>query len=283
MVDVQGRIAGLFVYPIKGCAAVPLASAALEAKGLAHDRRYAVVTPSGRVLTQREHPALARIHCSIGAEGGLRVQIEGVRFDVDEAGVAAPLTARVWGDEVLALPVEGPVGEALADLVGAPVKLVRFAPEARRACDPTVAPLGAETAFADGFPVLVTNESSLVVLDEWLLERGAEPVGMDRFRPNVVLADMPAWAEDDHDRLVVAGGAMLDLVKPCDRCIVTTIDQETGEPHGDQPLAMLRQMRLHPILRKPVFGQNAVPRLAPGETAVLTVGARAELVGSART
>jgi uncharacterized protein YcbX len=74
-----------------------------------------------------------------------------------------------------------------------------------------------------------------------------------------------------------------DLVKPCERCVVTTVDQETGEAHGDQPLAVLRQMRLHPILRKPMFGQNAVPRLGTGETATLKVGARADLVGSART
>ncbi|MFW5832959.1 MAG: MOSC domain-containing protein [Pseudomonadota bacterium] len=282
MADVTGRIAGLYVYPVKGCAAVPLATALLERQGLAHDRRHAIVTPSGRVLTQREHPALARLHCSLGADGSLRLQIEGRRLDVPQGG-GESMPVRVWGDEVTAERLDPALDEALGAALGLPVHLVRFGPDARRPCDPSVAPPGAETAFADGYPVLVTNESSLVLIDEWLLERGADTVGMDRFRPNIVLADMPPWAEDDHDRLLVEGGAVLDLVKPCERCIVTTIDQETGEPHGDQPLAVLRQMRLHPILKKPMFGQNAVPRLREGETAALKVGARADLVGSART
>ncbi len=282
MADVRGRIAGLFVYPIKGCAAVPMASAVLERQGFAHDRRHAVTTPSGRVLTQREHPALARIHCSVGHDGTLRVQVAGERFDVPERVDGPATTVRVWRDAVGAVLIEGGVAEALSDLLGAPARLVRFADDARRPCDPAIAPPGAETAFADGYPVLVANEASLVLVDEWLLECGAEPVAMDRFRPNLVLADMPAWAEDDHDRVEIEGGAVLLLVKPCDRCVVTTIDQEAGEPHGDQPLAVLRRRRLHPVLRKPVFGQNAVPLVDGDEPVTVRVGAVAALVGSAR-
>lgn len=281
MVDAIGRIAGLFVYPIKGCAAVALAESVVEPWGLAHDRRLAIATPDGRILTQREHPELARIRCSLAPGGELRVQVEDAAYALPQT-VAMRTEARIWGDVVAAARLEGPLAEALATFLGRDVQLLRFPETTVRPCDPTYAPAGAATAFADGFPLLVANEATLVRLDEALVERGGEPVPMNRFRPNVVVADVPAGAEDDHERLDVAGGLVLDLVKPCTRCTVTTVDQETGEVHGEQPLALLRQTRRHPVLRQPVFGQNAVPRLPAGGRATVRVGDVAVLRGSAR-
>jgi len=106
-------------------------------------------------------------------------------------------------------------------------------------------------------------------------------VPMDRFRPNLVIADAPLNAEDEHATLTVAGRMTLALVSSCTRCVVTTIDQETGDSLGDQPLAALRMLRRHPLLRQPVFGQNAVAKLAPGESARIRVGDPITLEGSA--
>lgn len=281
MTDVVGRIAGLFVYPIKGCRALPLADAVVEPWGLAHDRRHALATLDGRILTQREHPELARVHCSLDARGELRVQVEGAGYPLPPTN-GVRLTVRIWNDLVEAECLAGPLVAALSELVGQPVRLLRFPREGQRPCDPAYAGAGAATAFADGFPILVTNEATLVRLDEALVERGAEPVPMDRFRANVVLADMPPGAEDDHDQLVLDDGLVLDLVKPCTRCTVTTVDQDSGQSFGDQPLALLRQLRRHPVLRQPVFGQNAVPRLAADGRGTLRVGQTAVLHGSGR-
>lgn len=277
----EARIGGLFTYPVKGCAAVPLAEATVTRRGLAHDRRWAVATPTGRVLTQREVPELARLHCWFTGDGALGLMVEGKRFEAPTPGTGAPFRVKVWSDDVEAEAFGGDLDEALSALIARPARLVHFPEDAHRPCDATIAP-GAETGFADGYPILVTNEATLVWLDERLLETGGLPVPMSRFRPNLVLEGAPTNAEDEHERLA-ADGLVLDLVKPCDRCVVTTIDQETGTPDGDQPLALLRRLRLHPVLRRPVFGQNAVPKLAPGTTATLAVGQVVRLEGSAHT
>jgi hypothetical protein len=273
-------VAGLYVYPLKGGAAVPLAETEVTALGFRHDRRWAVVGPTGRVLTQREHAELARVHAWIGPAGTLGLNIEGERFDAPEPGSGERAPVRIWNDEVEAEVYAGAVNEALSHQLGAPVRLVHFPDDSLRACDPHVAP-GAQTAFADGFPILVTNEATLVWLDERLVEIGAEPVPMDRFRPNLVIADAPFNAEDEHATLTVAERVTLDLVSSCTRCVVTTIDQETGRILDDQPLAALRTLRRHPLLKQPIFGQNAVAKLAPGERVRIRVGDPVTLAGSA--
>jgi len=273
-------VSGLYVYPLKGGAAVPLAECEVTALGFRFDRRWAVVSPTGRVLTQREHPLLARVHAWITRAGTLGLNVEGERFDAPEPGSGVRETVRIWSDEVEAEVYGGAVDRALSHQLGAPVRLVHFPDDVVRACDPDVAP-GAATGFADGFPVLVTNEATLVWLDERLVEIGAEPVPMDRFRPNLVIADAPFNAEDEHGTLTVADRVTFRLVSSCTRCVVTTIDQETGEIHGDQPLAALRTLRRHPLLKKPVFGQNAVAQLAPAERVRIRVGDAVTLAGSA--
>ncbi len=275
------RISGLFVYPLKGGAAVPLAEATITRRGLAFDRRWAAATPTGRVLTQRETPRLAKIHAWIDAHGQLGFMIAGERFAAPEPGSGTRRPARVWQDDVEVEAYSGALDEALSHQLGQEAILVHFPDDQHRACDPQVA-RDAETGFADGYPILVTNEATLVWLDEKLMELGGWPVPMSRFRPNIVLDGAAANAEDEHERLEFENGAVLDLVKPCDRCIVTTIDQETGEPDGDQPLAALRRLRRHPILRQPVFGQNAVPRLADGASTRVHVGHKVTLSGSAQ-
>jgi uncharacterized protein len=112
----------------------------------------------------------------------------------------------------------------------------------------TPAPMG----FADGFPVLVCNEASLRDLNNRLRER----IPMERFRPNVVLEGLPAWAEDHIDSLTV-GEVTLRLVKPCTRCTIPSIDQRTGQPSTD-PVPVLRQFRFDKALRGVTFGENAV-------------------------
>ena len=148
----------------------------------------------------------------------------------------------------------------------------------RRPCDPAYAPEGAHTAFADGFPLLVTSEGSLEALNLALEVVGAAPVPMSRFRPNLVLSGAPEGAEDRCRGLLVGEDVRLDLVKPCDRCVVTTIDQASGVRTGPEPLATLGRVRRNPRTKGAWFGQNAVPRLPGGAAARLRVGAACRLV-----
>ncbi|HMR34563.1 MAG TPA: MOSC domain-containing protein [Geminicoccaceae bacterium] len=264
------RIAALAIYPVKSCRGIPLDRAVLTERGLRHDRRWMIVDEAGRLRTQRELPRLATLRTAIdGDRLLLGFGDEQAALPVDDAG--EPMTVTVWRDTVEAVRPDPGLDARLSDWLGRPVRLVRFPRAARRPCNPIYAPAGAHTGFADGYPVLVTGEGSLAELNEALRERDAEPVPMGRFRPNLVLAGVPPRAEDRHRRLELGGGAALDLVKPCGRCVVPTIDQETGERHPSEPVATLRNIRLDPVTREILFGQNAVPVLPAGE-AVLRVG-----------
>jgi uncharacterized protein YcbX len=272
--EVQGRIAALWTYPVKGCRGVALEEALLEPRGLAHDRRWMIVTPDGRFRTQRELPLLATIEAVV-VDRWLRLRRGTDELSVPAEGIGEPMVVTLWSDRVEALRPDARADAALSDWLGHSVRLVRFLDHARRRCDPAHAGAQDHTAFADGFPVLVTSDASLREVNEALLERGEEPVAMERFRPNAVLSGIPPRAEDAHRRVELAGGAALRLVARCDRCVVTTTDQRTSERFGPEPLATLRRIRRNALTGGAWFGQNAVPTLPDGEAVLLRVDANA--------
>lgn len=277
----EARVAGLFVYPVKACGALAPAAARLGERGLELDRRWMVVTPEGRMVTQRELAALARVRPTLGEGGALRLDLpDGGVVELPPGEGGADLRVRVWRDEVEALAPSPEADAALARCFGRPLRLARFPEAAVRPCDPAYAPPGSHTAFPDGFPLLVVSEASLDELNAALAARDRPPVAMARFRPNLVLAGVPARAEDGAARLRLGGdgGAELLLVKPCDRCVVTTVDQEAGRRTGAEPLATLARIRRNPRTGGVWFGQNAVPVLPPGGGATLEVGQVCELL-----
>ena len=131
-------------------------------------------------------------------------------------------------------------------------------------------------SMADGYPLLVTTEASLSAVNDWLVEAGEEPVPMTRFRPNVVVRGAAAWAEDDWigGRLRV-GDVTFRAAKACDRCVVTTIDQESGEKTR-QPLRALGRIRR--FADGLLFGVNLIPDVEPGSDATLRVGDPAKVI-----
>jgi hypothetical protein len=273
-----GRVAELWVYPLKGARGTPLPAATLGPWGLAQDRRWMLVRPDGRFLTQREEPRLARLVPRLEADH-LAIEAGGVRLELPLDDRGAPLAVTVWRDRVQAVAPDPAADSALSAFLGREVRLVRFPDRALRPCDPGVAPPGSATAFADGFPLLVTSEGSLAELNAAILAAGGTAVPMGRFRPNLVLADLPARAEDRAGRLELGGGAALLLVKPCARCVVTTTDQETGERRGPEPIRTLQRIRGGGGEGVP-FGQNAVPVLPAGPVR-LERGQEARLAGAA--
>jgi uncharacterized protein YcbX len=259
MIDCGRRcmLASVHIYPLKGCRAVDLDQAVVEPWGLAGDRRWLLVDPEGQFLTQREHPALARLVVGYGHGADITVAADGGR----PLSVAAPggrpelLKVTVWRSTVLAA-VAGPEADAwFSGYLGRPVRLVWLDDPTRRAVDPDFGADGDVVSFADGFPLLLTTTGSLDQLGEWLTADGDQPVPMNRFRPNVVVSGSEPWAEDRWRRIRI-GAVSFRVAKPCGRCIVTTTDQATGE-RGRQPLRMLaRHRRFGKTL---VFGQNLIP------------------------
>jgi MOSC domain-containing protein len=246
-------VTGLFVYPVKSTRGTARARARVSRTGLEWDRQWMVVNSRGTFLSQRTHPQLARIVPEV-RDTALVLNAPGLptlTVPLDAAGARAPV--RVWDDACVGVDQGKEAEDWVTRAVGEPVRLVRVAPDMGRIANPEFAgPAPAPMGFADGYPLLVCNEASL----EDLNGRLPAPLPMERFRPNIVLRGLPAWAEDRIDTLT-AGDVTLRLVKPCTRCTIPSIDQRTGEKSTD-PTPALRKFRFSKALRGVMFGENAV-------------------------
>ena len=262
------RVASLHIHPVKGMRALDVQRARVEARGLAGDRRWLAVDADGVFLTQRSHPHMATMNAAL-SPNGLKLSADGF----GEIEIATPVgDARrrviVWDAEIDAASTGNDASAFLSDLIGEEAHLVHMDERALRFRTSVWTPSPVAVSFADAFPILVTTTGSLAALNEDIEKHGGAPVTMARFRPNVVIDCDEPWAEDRWDRLKI-GEVILDLVKPSDRCIVTTTDQQTGERKGKEPLASLA--RIHrstaPRINGVIFGENAAPR-ALGEIGV---------------
>ena len=272
------RITALYSYPVKGCHRLEHDAAVVEPWGLAGDRRWLMVDDDGVGITQRDAPHLARLTVR-PRPGGLELSAPGLPpLDVDEPVDGPPESVRVFRHKD-SVPARVADKEWSSRFLGRDARLVWQA-------DPTGRPIashaepGDRVSFADGFPVLLANDASLAAVNDWLAEAGEEPVPITRFRPNLVVGDAPPWAEDDWlGRRLRVGAVVFRAAKSCARCVVTTIDQETGEK-GREPLRMLgRHRRFDDGL---LFAINLIPEasgnLNPGTTASIRLGDPVEVL-----
>ena len=250
------RVGSLHVHPLKAGRIADRAEVAVSMAGPSGDRRWMVVDGDGRFLTQRQMPELALLDVVPGVDGAT------IRMGYARHRAALSAERRdviVWRDEVSVASCRAMDDAVLSEWLGRTVHLVHFdAASARRTnADWADAPV----AFADGYPVLIVLSASLDALNDRIVSTGGDPLPMSRFRPNVVIEGAEAWADDGWATINV-GDVVLDLVKPCDRCKVTTVDQATGTVVGDEPLRTLRELRMSADRRVPglLFGWNAVPR-----------------------
>lgn len=274
--DLSGTISRLFVYPVKSCAGIAVQEALLTDTGLDLDRAWMVVDAEGVFLTQRTLPRMALIRPQLKTSE-LVLRAPGMlALHVAIDAVEGPATVTVWEDTVPAWDMGPLAAQWFSDFLGQPCSLVRFDPDYRRlsSMDWTEG-VEAPNQFADAFPLLVTSEASLAELNARLAATGQEGVGMERFRPNVVLAGFGAHDEDRVDMVRVdAGGHEVHLqpVKPCSRCPIPNIDPATAQssPAVADTLQTYRQdARLGGAV---TFGMNAIVRQGAGQ--VLRVGQR---------
>jgi len=280
--DIQARIAQLFVYPVKSCAGVALQDAMLTDTGLDLDRAWMVVDTSGRFVSQRELPRMALIQPQLRhydivlrAPGMLALHLQ---IDTVESAT----TVKVWNDTVKAFDMGDLAAQWFCDFLAPdrastqerPYRLVRFDPEQRRLSSLTwTGGVEASNQFSDGYPVLVTSTASLDGLNRRLQAQGQSPVGMERFRPNIVLAGVKEHDEDRIDRLHIAtdtGTVVLQPVKPCPRCPIPNIDPHTATSSpevGDMLQTYRQDARVDGAI---TFGMNAI--VLQGEDQQLRVG-----------
>ena len=280
--DVAAIVSRLVVYPVKSCAGVQVQQAILLDTGLEFDRAWMVVDGRGDFLTQRELPRMALIQPQLKhfemilrAPGMLALHIA-----LDQ--VEAPARVTLWNDEVAAYDMGPLAAQWFSDFLGVPARLVRFDPAHKR-----ISNLGwtggieALNQFSDGYPVLVISEASLAQFNEKLAAKGFAAVGMERFRPNIVLGDaadglglMP-HDEDRFEQLQIdtaQGLVQLKPVKPCPRCPIPNIDPATAvsSPEVGDLLQSYRQdARVGGAV---TFGMNAI--VLQGIDHLLKVGQR---------
>jgi len=272
---VDARIAALHLFPVKSCAGIALGEALLVETGLDLDRAWMVVDRFGDMLTQRELPRMALIRPQFkGSELMLRAPgMLALHLSLD--AVEEPTRVRVWDDEVKAYDMGALAAQWFSDFLGQPLRLVRFDPEQRRLSSARwTGSVQAENQFSDGYPLLVAGSASLADLNERLVRQGQAAVGIERFRPNLVLEGLQAFDEDHVDELEIAGDGdtviRLRLVKPCSRCTIPNVDPETAATSpavGDTLAAFRTDPRLDGAV---TFGMNAV--VLEGFGATLRVG-----------
>jgi uncharacterized protein YcbX len=274
-------IAQLFLYPVKGCRGIEIERATLAATGLEvdgiGDREWVIVDAEGEFLSQRELPQMALIETRLTSTA-LRLKAPGMlQLEVPFASEGDVVNVTVWNDTVAAV-TQGEVADAwFSRYLGQPCRLMRFDPEARRLSN--VRYTGATAApykFADAFALLIASTASLADLNARLAKRGMAPVGIERFRPNIVLEGIDAFEEDYVERLAL-GDAELRVVKPCVRCSVPNVDPATGDA-ATEPGDTLAIYRDNARAGGITFGVNAIIvrgagcTLAKGDSAGLTIG-----------
>lgn len=263
------RLAAIHLHPLKSGATIPLDIARIERLGLEHDRRWLVVDEAGRFVTGRQEPRLVLVRATPFA-GGVTLAAPGM----EPLRVLAPegnperLAVTVWDDAVDAAACEAVADAWLTRYLGRRVRLAYMDALASRAVDPAYARPDDRVGFADGFPLLLVTTGAMDALNAKL----ASPLPVERFRPNLVVeADAP-HAEDGWRRIRI-GALEFELVKPCTRCVFTTVDPATGTfDASGEPLATLKSYRRG--AKGITFGQNAIAR-SFGE---LAVGDRVEVL-----
>jgi len=255
------RVVSLHLYPLKGTRAFDVERARLTARGFENDRRWLVANADGHFITQRSHGSLAAITSTPTAEG-INLAAPGMpEIEVARPDGRARLAITIWEKKVDAALANEPSHRWLSKFFGEEMRLVFMDSRAERLKEGIWAP-PLPMSFADAYPVLVATTGSLAAVNEEIERRGGEPITMRRFRPNMVIDSVEPWAEDFWRRLKI-GETELDLVKPSDRCIVTTRDQLTGTTMGGEPLGALATLRMSadPRIKGVLFGWNSVPRV----------------------
>lgn len=274
----MASISHIAIYPVKSLRGFRVDSAILTPQGLAHDRQWMIINEDNRFVTQRKYAQMILIHTRIEA-GQLILskpsapELSELKIDIDRIPDVDPVDVVIWKDTCQALDEGEAASQWLAEALDIPSKLrlVRIAPMPRPQSKPHLLGENTHTLFADAAPFLVTNEASLSRLNEQLNNHDIDAVPMERFRPNIVLSGPDAFTEHQLSGLSHSD-YQLKFCYPCQRCVMPTIDIESGTRHPkQQPFSLLAEINAMPDSPKaPAFGENAI--LISGQGKRICVG-----------
>ncbi len=263
----KARITQLITHPIKSCAGIKHQKVGINHLGLDGDRQFMLVNDKGIFLSQRQHPQMALIQPTLTADS-LKLEapnMSGYRIDLNEFSGTTEVS--VWKSKLMA-DIYTTASEWFSEYLEQPVQLVRYGNNSHRSIDTAYATSGETVAFADGYPILITHQSTLTDLNNHL----TKSVNMDRFRANIVVeTESEAWCELNWSKVstTTTNHVEIDLVKPCARCVMTGVEQATGENTGVEVFKTLAQKLPHN--GKAIFGMNGIPRIN-SEQAQLSIG-----------
>jgi uncharacterized protein YcbX len=245
------RLREIWIYPIKALGGIRLSSSSVMEKGLQYDRRWMVVDEHDIFMTQRTHPKMALFKVGIdGSHLTVTFDLSSTHLNIDSPAEGEPVKTKVWDDEVEVTEANRTLSTWFSERLGVKCKLVSFPEENGRAVDPDYKINQEQVSLADAYPFLIIGELSLADLNGRL----KQPLPMNRFRPNLVFSGGTAFEEDSWRNFRIGKNQFVG-VKPCSRCAVTTVNQDTAEK-GIEPLATLSTYRKRD--GKVYFGQNVI-------------------------
>jgi uncharacterized protein len=246
------QVSELFVYPIKSMAGIPVNKAWVTDRGFEYDRRWMLVDENNRFISQREVPEMALMKIKISDQG------LDVTYQPKSSSIIIPFEPQtdefaevtIWDDTCPGQFVSREVDKWFGDMLGIHCRLVYMPDGSIRPTDPKYTPDGHVTSYSDGYPFLIIGQAALDDLNSRL----AEPLPMNRFRPNIVFTGGDPFSEDLMHSFTISD-IQFHGIKLCARCPIPTIDQETLAK-GKEPLKTLARYRFRD--NKIFFGQNLI-------------------------
>lgn len=262
------HISQINIYPIKSLRGIALHSAKVEPRGFQYDRRWMIVDSKGLFISQREVPEMTQLIPEITANQLIikhaTKPYTPLHLPLHPSASAELLHVQIWDDTCHALAVSTAADQWLSEALQTPCRLVYMPDDSFRPTDPQYSQPTDIVSFADGYPILIIGEASLQDLNQRL----ETPVPMNRFRPNLVFNGGAPYEEDAWKTFQI-GGLSFRGIKPCGRCVITTINQENAE-RGSEPLKTLASYRLDG--KKILFGMNVCWNVMASEAAILKIG-----------
>ena len=260
------QVTDIYIYPVKSLKGIPLKKAKTGLRGFKYDREWMITDSDYQFLTQRQIEVMATISVSIDKHSLFLHSSKGNELKINlNAKREESFQVSVWGDICQAYDEGDAASYWLTDELGhwqgKTLRLLRFCSDRKRPV-PAKYLHGhvAESAFSDEFPYLITAWDSLERLNEGLKENGKQEVTMARFRPNIVISDITSIENQTSLNLTSKeGNYEFGLRKPCKRCKITTINQDSGKIIDfKEPLSTLTSLKFSAESYGAFFGQNAI-------------------------
>lgn len=245
------KLSEINIYPVKSFGGISLKETEVTKIGLKNDRLFILVDENNHFITQRQFPKLSTIKTTIETKG---INL----FNKEIADIFIPfnpkeknyIEVKVWRSTCKALVADESINKKISAFLSTNCKIAFMPEETKRSVNPDYDVLGnSNVSFADGYPFLIISEESLNELNSKLEKK----ILMNRFRPNIVISGGIPFQEDTWTKIKI-GTCVFHIVKPCERCVVTTIEQESGLILDKEPLKTLASFRT--INNKVIFGQN---------------------------